>query len=714
MTTPAAARGTAPDIARDTAADAGGQAPTGITGVTVRFGRTTALHDVSLDAHPGQVTAIVGGDGAGKSTLLRVLAGRVRAETGQVRTVERARFGYQPSTSGVWPTLTVNENLEFSGRSYGMSAADIRSRSAELLERAGLEGARRRLGHALSGGMRQKLGFVLAILHEPELVLLDEPSTGVDPVSRVELWRLISATATMRNSATGKGTTIVMATTYLDEAQRAPHVLALDSGRVLAFGMPEAIVASLPGTIYRLPDADALHDEDAGRTWRRGNERRLWVPAVDARDAGGARDAADARDARHARDALDAGSLRAPAPDEAQGDGVPLQRHGKHSAAATASQPAAGSVPGAERAATSIARPDFEDALIALSLAAAPVDEGQDPGPQESGRNRSGGRPGAAPGAGRPGAAGSRPTSSAVASARHVVKTFGSTRALDDVGLEVHPGEVVGLIGANGAGKTTLLRILLGLERADEGELTLFGEPPANSSRRRLGYVPQGLGLYTTLSVRENVAFLSRVYGVPRPDLPQPLQEVRSDVVADIGLGRLRQLAFVLALAHEPELLVLDEPTSGVDPLARAGLWDVIHEQADAGRAVIVTTHYLQEAEQCTRLVLLSQGRMVGTGSVGDLTRGAAAVLVTSDEWQRAFDALDRSGMPVMLSGRGIRVAGDARAPGGVERLRERVLDALRGIRVDVRPVPATLEETMVLLDHDADDAHDAARGTAA
>jgi ABC-2 type transport system ATP-binding protein len=298
-----------------------------------------------------------------------------------------------------------------------------------------------------------------------------------------------------------------------------------------------------------------------------------------------------------------------------------------------------------------------------------------------------------------------------VASARHVAKTFGSTRALDDVGLEVHPGEVVGLIGANGAGKTTLLRILLGLERADEGELKLFGEPPANSSRRRLGYVPQGLGLYTTLSVRENVAFLSRVYDVPRPDLPQPLQEVRSDVVADIGLGRQRQLAFVLALAHAPELLVLDEPTSGVDPLARARLWDVIHEQADAGRAVIVTTHYLQEAEQCTRLVLLSQGRMVGTGSVGDLTRGAAAVLVTSDEWQRAFDALDRSGMPIMLSGRSIRVAGGALAPGGVDRLGERVLEALRGIRADVRPVPATLEETMVLLDRDADEA---ARGTTA
>ncbi|MGN6205693.1 ABC transporter ATP-binding protein, partial [Humibacter sp.] len=281
---------------------------------------------------------------------------------------------------------------------------------------------------------------------------------------------------------------------------------------------------------------------------------------------------------------------------------------------------------------------------------------------------------------------------------------FGHATALDDVSLDVRPGEVVGLIGANGAGKTTLLRILLGLERADEGESTLFGAPPSNASRRRLGYVPQGLGLYTTLSVRENVAFLSRVYDVPRPELPGPLEAVRSAVVGEIGLGRQRQLAFLMALAHEPELLVLDEPTSGVDPLARARLWDVIHEQAESGRAVIVTTHYLQEAEQCTRLALLSQGRMVGSGTVDDLTRGAVAVLVTCDDWQRAFDVLDRSGLPIMLSGRGIRVAGRADA-GGVDALRQRVARALGGTRASVEPVPATLEETMVLLDRETQEA---------
>jgi ABC-2 type transport system ATP-binding protein len=646
----------------------------GVNGLTVRFGHVTALNDVSLDVRPGQVTAVVGGDGAGKSTLLSVLAHRVRAESGDVRTVERERLGYQPATSGVWPTLTVAENVEFVGRSYGMPGSRIRARSADLLERAGLVAARNRLGQALSGGMRQKLGFVLAILHEPELVLLDEPSTGVDPVSRVELWRLISTTAS-------EGAAVLMATTYLDEAQRAASVLALEGGRMLAAGTPEEIVASVPATIVRLDDvrgalAGAPQDALAAdvQTWRRGTERHAWIPAADIVSAGGFTDSGDVR------------------------EWVP------------------------------IARPDFEDALIALSLAASSVSAAHSAAPAHSdatprparhlsSQNRRGSQnplgsqttPSSQTTLGSPTSLNSATTLSEpreskgpTAAAVHITKRFGRHTALDDVGIDVRPGEVVGLIGANGAGKTTLLRILLGLESADAGDATLFGAAPDNASRRRLGYVPQGLGLYTNLSVRENVEFFSRVYGIPKSQLndalPPSLQEVQSAVVGAIGLGRQRQLAFALALGHEPELLVLDEPTSGVDPLARARLWDVIHSQADAGRAVIVTTHYLQEAEQCTRLVLLSQGRLVGTGIVADLVRGASAVLVRSDDWQRAFEALDRSGLPIMLNGRDVRVA----SRGAVDALGEQVRGALAGIPASIEPVPPTLEETMVLLDDGA------------
>ncbi|MGN6125707.1 MAG: ATP-binding cassette domain-containing protein, partial [Humibacter sp.] len=605
----------------------------GVHDLTVEFGHaaghTTALRNVTLDARPGRITAVVGGDGAGKSTLLRVLAHRVRAASGEVRTVERELLGYQPSTSGVWPNLTVDENVEFVGRSYGMSTAAIRTRSRELLGRAGLDGVGDRLGRDLSGGMRQKLGFVLAILHEPRVVLLDEPSTGVDPVSRVELWRLISATA--GNGTAAGETVVVMATTYLDEAQRAASVLVLDAGRALAEGTPDEVIAAVPGTIARLDCTDDPPAALAPRTWRRGTERHIWLPpSADQAPAG--------------VDAVSTPSF------------------------------------------TPIADPDFEDALVALSLAAGGgADDSESPGGGSVGVSRRD----ASGGATRPAAGASgRPAASATA----VTKRFGHNLALDDVGLDVRPGEIVGLIGANGAGKTTLLRIMLGLERADDGVVRLFGSAPDNASRRRLGYVPQGLGLYTTLSVSENVAFLSRVYGVPRPELPESLRDIRSRPVAEIGLGRQRQLAFALALSHAPELLVLDEPTSGVDPLGRARLWDVIHAQAESGRAVIVTTHYLQEAEQCTRLVLLASGKLIGSGTVADLTRGTSAVLVHSDDWQGAFDALDRAGLPTMLTGRDIRVAGTP------EQL---VRDALGEIPATVTPVPPTLEETMVLLDRD-------------
>jgi ABC-2 type transport system ATP-binding protein len=605
----------------------------GVERVAVRFGHVEALTDVTLAAHAGEVTAIVGGDGAGKTTLLRLLANRVRADAGEVHTLERARVGYQHATSGVWPTMTVDENVAFVGRSYGMPASAIQSRSSLLLQRAGLEDARRRLGNELSGGMRQKLGFVLAILHEPDLVLLDEPSTGVDPVSRVELWRLISATA-------GEGRTVVMSTTYLDEAQRAASVLALDGGRMLASGTPEDIVAAVPGSVGLLPGSSAPSAAVRARVWRRGTERHIWIPP--GTDADGA---------------------------------------------------------------TILEPPDFEDALIALSLAAGAVESTPvDAAPVTRAAWRAA-HPGSARGDGHGVATagessrGEATRGGPTASARDVVKRFGHMTAVDEVSLDVHPGEIVGLIGANGAGKTTLLRIMLGLERADDGDVTLFGRAPDNSSRRRLGYVPQGLGLYTTISVKENAAFLSRVYGVPVPELPPALRDVRSSVVADIGLGRQRQLAFALALSHGPELVVLDEPTSGVDPIGRARLWDTIHAQADAGRAVIVTTHYLQEAEQCTRLVLLANGRVAARGTVADLIGAATAVLVRSADWQRAFAALDRSGLPIMLSGRDIRVAGHEEDAGS---LRGRVEDALGGIPAEVQPVPATLEETVVLLDSDS------------
>ncbi|GAA3642041.1 ATP-binding cassette domain-containing protein [Microbacterium awajiense] len=581
----------------------------GVDGLRVALGDTVALDDVSLAVPAGEVTAVVGGDGAGKSTLLRVLAGRVGAVSGAIRTLPQADIGYQPSTSGVWGNLSVSENIEFVGSSYGMSAKAVRARGDELLQRAGLADARTRLGRALSGGMRQKLGFVLAILHEPRLILLDEPSTGVDPVSRVELWRLISA------AASGE-TAVLMATTYLDEAARAASVTALDAGAVIAAGRPDEIIAGVPGAIGMLRPGIAVPP----RSWRRGVERHTWVP-----------------------------------------EGTPLD------------------------GADPIASPDLEDALIALTLARRAVADDEASAHPRRAARRASAEDAASPTIDEPASAA---PGAVVAEGRDVTRRFGSHIAVDAVSLDVRAGEVVGLIGANGAGKTTFLRALIGLDRPDDGQVGLFGAPPDAASGRRLGYVPQGLGLFRTISVAQNVEFFSRVYGTPEIALPPSLAAVSQRVVESIGLGRQRQLAFALALGHDPELLVLDEPTSGVDPLSRARLWDVIHAQADAGRGVLVTTHYLQEAEQCTRLALLSQGRLIGAGSVADLTTGVTAVLVRSPQWQQAFTALGDAGLPTMLSGRAVRVAGvDV----------DRVRDALRGIDAQVEQVAPTLEEAMVL-----------------
>ncbi|MBD5785452.1 ATP-binding cassette domain-containing protein [Cellulosimicrobium terreum] len=274
-----------------------------------------------------------------------------------------------------------------------------------------------------------------------------------------------------------------------------------------------------------------------------------------------------------------------------------------------------------------------------------------------------------------------------------VVKTYGSLTAVDDVSLRVGPGEIVGLLGANGAGKTTLLRVLLALEAADAGEVRVLGTAPAAADRHALGYVPQGLGLYTDLSVDQNVEFVAHAYSVTDPPpLPVELAAVRRTLVARIGLGLQRRLAFHCALLHAPRLLILDEPTSGVDPLARARLWDTIHEQAEAGVGVLVTTHYMQEATQCSRLEIMAHGRRVAHGTVDDITAGREAVVVRTDDWAAAFGALADAGLPVVLDGRTTRVAG--RPPADVEAALARA-----GVEASTAVVPATLEETMVLVD---------------
>jgi ABC-2 type transport system ATP-binding protein/ribosome-dependent ATPase len=294
-----------------------------------------------------------------------------------------------------------------------------------------------------------------------------------------------------------------------------------------------------------------------------------------------------------------------------------------------------------------------------------------------------------------------------------VSKVFGRFTAVDRVDLAVGSGEVVGLLGANGAGKTTLIRMLLGLLPVSSGSVRLFGQPPSRASRRRVGYLPQGLGLYDDLTIAENLAFSRAVFAGlvpahggngPDQDLPDSLRRYAAVVVRDLPLGVARRAAFAQVLAHSPELLLLDEPTSGVDPLARARLWETISQTAADGAGVIVTTHSMEEAEECTRLVVMAGGRVVAAGTAAEIIGSARTAVVRAADWAEALGRLEAAGLRAVLAGPGSAGPGSAgpglagtasagtalRVPGHPA---AEVAAALGDLPASVTTEPATLEE---------------------
>ncbi|TAN28768.1 MAG: ABC transporter ATP-binding protein [Actinomycetota bacterium] len=278
----------------------------------------------------------------------------------------------------------------------------------------------------------------------------------------------------------------------------------------------------------------------------------------------------------------------------------------------------------------------------------------------------------------------------ALAETRGVTRRFGTFTAVDSVSLAVEGGETVGLLGANGAGKTTLIRLLLGLLPPTSGEALLFGSAPSVRSRRRVGYVPQTLGLYDDMTVKENWDFTSRAFGLQRMPLPEDLGEIRNDLVGTLSLGTQRQVAFAVAMSHKPELLVLDEPTSGVAPLSRARLWQDIHAGAEAGAGVLVTTHNMEEAEQCDRLVVMADGQMMVGGTAADVIGSRTVAEVRSKDWRRTFELLDNSGLVIQAHGDVLRVPAS-----------KNVIDealASEGVEVSTALVRANLEEAFVMI----------------
>lgn len=278
----------------------------------------------------------------------------------------------------------------------------------------------------------------------------------------------------------------------------------------------------------------------------------------------------------------------------------------------------------------------------------------------------------------------------ALAECVEVTRRFGEFTAVDRVSLSVRHGEVVGLLGANGAGKTTLIRMLLGLLPVSDGHVRLFGQPPSRETRRRAGYVPQGLGLYDDLTIAENLAFAHQAFGGPasRYEIPPELSSF-PDVVGELPLGVQRRAALTEALAHDPRILILDEPSSGVDPLARARVWETIRQALRSGGGALITTHYMDEAAECDRLVIMAGGRVVAEGTAAEIVGSGQVTVVATGSWADAFDALGKAGLLAVLSGRTLRVP--ECSPSEVRR-------ALGDVPAELTSAPATLDERFVQL----------------
>jgi ribosome-dependent ATPase len=487
-----------------------------LIGVSQRYGKHAALDDIDLDLPAGGMVGLIGPDGVGKSTLLSLVAGARAVQHGTVETLHgnmadkrhRAatcpRIAYMPQGLGknLYPTLSVDENLQFFGRLFGHDAAERRRRIDELTASTGLKPFLTRPVGKLSGGMKQKLGLCCALIHDPDLLILDEPTTGVDPLSRAQFWDLI---ASIR--AAHPGMSVIVATAYMDEAQRFDWLVAMDACKVLATGTPRELLertttASLESAfIALLPEA----------------RRRSHVPVV------------------------------------------------------------------------TTALEEDEHAEIAI--------EAQD-----------------------------------------LTMRFGDFVAVDHVNVRIRRGEIFGFIGSNGCGKSTTMKMLTGLLPASDGRAWVFGRAlDANDleTRRRVGYMSQAFSLYTELSVQQNLVLHARLFQVPARAIPERVD----DMVARFGLGDVRdalpdrlplgirqRLSLAVAMVHEPELLILDEPTSGVDPIARDTFWRLLIELARRDHVTIfISTHFMNEAERCDRVSLMHAGRVLASGPPASIVRARGA-----------------------------------------------------------------------------------------
>jgi ABC-2 type transport system ATP-binding protein len=556
---------------------------------TVRDRVITALDQVDFAIKPGRVTGLIGPDGAGKTTLMRIIAGLLVPDSGRALVFGndatrdfisvQSMIGYMPQRFGLYEDLTVQENLDLYADLQGVPEEDRKARYTRLMEMTGMAPFTGRLAGRLSGGMKQKLGLACTLIRPPALLLLDEPTVGVDPVSRRELWEIVY------HQVEDESMTVLLSTAYLDEAQRCAEVVLMYEGRLLGQDRPDVFEEQMQGCTFTARDSGHRRDLQ---------ERLSKKPGI-----------------------IDAIIL---------GDRVRLVTREPQQADQLADR----LTEGTEKPDIQPVEPRFEDAFITLlrreqeragyrrvkviTPRTLNVDAGRD-----------------------------------VIITRDLQRRFGDFYAVRDLSFTVRQGEIFGLLGANGAGKSTTFRMLCGLLPASGGTLEVAGHDlrvARAEARGHIGYMAQKFSLYGGMSVIQNLSFFASAYGLfgklQRQRIDWALEsfeltEVRDSTSGDLPLGYKQRLAMAAALMHEPEILFLDEPTSGVDPLARRDFWHQINALASSGVTVLVTTHFMEEAEYCDRLVIMARGQVLAAGDPQELKQQAATPELPDPTMEDAF-----------------------------------------------------------------------------
>ncbi|KAA9000595.1 ABC transporter ATP-binding protein [Affinibrenneria salicis] len=546
-----------------------------------------ALAPLSITISAGAVTGLVGPDGAGKTTLLRILAGLLTPDGGDARVAGlnpvsddrrlHAILGYMPQKFGLYEDLTVMENLTLYADLRGITGEERRQTFERLLAFTALADFTDRLAGKLSGGMKQKLGLACTLLGQPKVLLLDEPGVGVDPISRRELWRMVHDLA-------DEGMLILWSTSYLDEAEQCREVLLLNEGELLYNGAPQALTQRMAGRTVLL---------EAGS----GNNRRLLQKAL--------------RQPQVSDGVIQGKSVRLILKQDSDARQL-LQTLGLN--ADQMEQTA----------------PRFEDAFIDLMG-----------GVTNSESSLAGIMPQIDTSAG-----------DTVIEARELTKKFGSFAATDHVNFAVKRGEIFGLLGPNGAGKSTTFKMMCGLLVPTSGHalvLEMDLKTSSGKARQHLGYMAQKFSLYGNLTVEQNLRFFSGVYGLTGKRQQHKMAEmsqafnfepIYQQTPDSLPLGFKQRLALACALMHEPDILFLDEPTSGVDPLTRREFWLHINGMVEKGVTVMVTTHFMDEAEYCDRIGLVYHGKLIASGTPDDLKRQVAGGDTPNPTMEQAFIAL--------------------------------------------------------------------------